>query len=384
MRDHLRGRRLYVGLISGTSADAIDCALADFDDGPRLHAYRQIRYAPDLADALRAMASDPTAASLSRLAELDAAVGESFANAAMELLETAGCRPQSVTAIGSHGQTVLHQPGPGGNTLQVGDPNRIAWRTGIVTIADFRRMDMAAGGQGAPLVSAFHAAIFRANHADRAVLNLGGIANLTLLPGPAASPVRGFDTGPANALLDEWAAEHLGLPFDDSGRWGASGQVDGVLLADLLREPYFAAPLPKSTGRDYFNLAWLRELAGASRLAAMLPEDVQATLVRLTARSVAGALHSAGFSPQTLLACGGGVHNRFLMQCLSSEMPGVLVDTTTAMGVNPDAVEALAFAWLAHRRLEGLSGNLPSVTGAGAPAVLGAVYRPHPRGGDTA
>jgi anhydro-N-acetylmuramic acid kinase len=253
--------------------------------------------------------------------------------------------------------------------MQLGDPNLIAERTGITTVADFRRRDVAAGGHGAPLLPALHAALLASPTESRAVLNLGGIANLTLLPTTGA--VRGFDTGPANALLDAWCQRHTGAAFDADGAFAARGQVDVALLEALRSDPWFALPPPKSTGREQFHLAWLDARAGGS---SRRPEDVQATLLALTAHSIADALLSAQPDTRRLLACGGGVHNPRLLLAISRQLPGMIVESTAAHGVDPDLVEAMGFAWLARQTLAGRPGNLPSVTGARGPRVLGAIH----------
>jgi anhydro-N-acetylmuramic acid kinase len=303
---------------------------------------------------------------------LDTSVGVEFANAALQLLTAAGIEPAGVRAIGSHGQTVLHQPqGAAPFTLQIGDPNVIAERVRIDVVADFRRRDIAAGGEGAPLMPAFHAAAFAGSGETRAVVNIGGIANLTLLP--AAGEVRGFDTGPGNCLLDAWARRHLKQACDLDGAWARTGRVDEQLLAELLREPYFARAIPKSTGRETFSDAWLERRLGAG---ARQPADVQATLAELTAQSIADSLRRCGGgAARQLYVCGGGAFNGDLMRRLAAALPGTQVRTTADCGIAPEHVEAAGFAWLAHRYIEGLPGNLPSVTGARRPVPLGALYR---------
>jgi anhydro-N-acetylmuramic acid kinase len=305
--------------------------------------------------------------------QLDVEAGECFARCANALLVEAGIAAADVAAIGSHGQTVCHRPrGKHPFTLQIGDPSVIAERTGITTVADFRRADVAAGGQGAPLLPALHAALFTDRGISRAVLNLGGIANLTLLqPGRA---VIGFDTGPANCLLDAWSARHLGAARDEGGAWAASGHVDGALLARWLTDPYFALAPPKSTGREVFNLDWL----DARLPPGIAPVDVQATLLAFSARSIAAALRAHAADVGEVYACGGGVHNAALMDDLRQALPGVRVATTAALGLDPDFVEAVGFAWLARARLRGEPGNLPSVTGARGPRLLGGIYPPPP------
>ena len=364
----------FVGLLSGTSMDAVDAALVEFDDDTsRLVAHHGLPYPDDLHRELTALARPGTGGSdaLDRLGAADVALGRWFARAVAELLDGAGVAPDSVTAIGSHGQTVRHRPdGPYPFSLQIGDPNTIAQETGITTVADFRRRDLAAGGQGAPLAPAFHAAVFRHTGEDRAVLNLGGIANLTTLPADPDGPVLGFDTGPANTLLDAWAQRHLGRSLDDRGAWGKGGTVDQGLLARLREDDYFQRPAPKSTGPEHFDLAWLQgHLTGAETAA-----DVQATLQALTASTVADALRAALPEAKRLLVCGGGVHNHAVMTRLAEAVAPVAVESTAAYGVDPDWVEAVAFAWLARATLAGRPGNLPAVTGAAAPVVLGGVY----------
>ncbi len=362
---------LWLGLISGTSADGIDAALVRF--APRLEvlAARTFPWSDDLRTRLLALARSDAAIALEALGRLDAELGERFADAALALLREARVDPGQVAAIGSHGQTVCHRPdGPHPFTLQLGDPNVIAGRTGIVTVADFRRADIAAGGLGAPLLPALHAAVLADAATPRAVLNLGGIANVTLLvPG---KPVIGFDTGPANCLMDAWSQRARGTPRDEGGAWARSGHLDEALLTHLMDDPYFAAPPPKSTGREHFHLDWLE----ARLPQGLAPEVVQATLLQLTARSIADALRAHAPEAREVYACGGGVHNTALMDALRAALPDMKVDTTAALGLDPDFVEAVGFAWLARARLENLPGNLPSVTGARGPRVLGSVHAP--------
>jgi anhydro-N-acetylmuramic acid kinase len=253
-------------------------------------------------------------------------------------------------------------------SLQIGDASRIVERTGITTIADFRRRDIAAGGHGAPLLPALHHALLHDPGEHRAVLNLGGIANLTLLP--ASGAVRGFDTGPANALMDLWCHEHTGRAFDEAGAWGATGHADQALLERLLGDPWFAQPPPKSSGREHFQRSWLAQHLGDD-LAAV---DVQATLRELTAHTIADALHAIQPETRRLLVCGGGVHNPVLMEALRKALPGVDIDSTAAFGLDPDHVEAMGFAWLARQTLHGKPGNLATVTGAAGPRILGAIH----------
>jgi anhydro-N-acetylmuramic acid kinase len=365
-------RGLFLGLISGTSADGIDAALVDFDaDGaPRLLRARTFALPPALRETVLRVSQADARADLDELGELDTRVGQAFANAASELMREAGVEAARVRAIGSHGQTLRHRPsGDAPFTLQLGDANVIAEATGIDTVADFRRRDVAAGGQGAPLVPAFHAATLADAIEDRAVLNIGGIANLTLLP--VHGEVRGFDTGPGNGLMDAWCLRHRGQAFDRAGVFAAEGRADDALLARLLDEPWLALPPPKSTGRDQFHLGWLEQRLSATALKA---EDVQATLSRFTARSIADALRAQLPTCARVLVCGGGVHNPVLLRELRQALPGMVVESTGEHGLDPDFVEAMAFAWLARAFLARRAGNLATVTGARGPRVLGALY----------
>jgi anhydro-N-acetylmuramic acid kinase len=359
----------YIGLISGTSMDGIDAVLVRFGTASvEILATHELAYPGELRAALRRATADPLECTVDVVGELDARVGDCFRDAALALLDKADVAAGEVVAIGSHGQTLRHMPGTAHPfTLQIGDPWHIALGTGVTTIADFRRADLALGGQGAPLVPPFHEWLFRKRGHARVVLNLGGIANVTILPADDAA-VTGFDTGPGNTLLDGWIAQHGGEPFDRGGEWSASGTVVAPLLERLAADPYFSAPPPKSTGFEHFNARWL-EAAGADGLE---PADVQATLAQLTADTVAAAVRAV--DTRELLVCGGGVHNRDVLQRLGQALPGVSIRSTAEFGLDPDWVEAAAFAWLAKRRTEGLPGNLPSVTGASRPAVLGATY----------
>ena len=304
---------------------------------------------------------------LDDVGELDTRVGRAFAHAARSVIDRSGIAPSRI-AIGSHGQTLRHRPhGEHPFTLQLGDPSTLAELTGCTVVADFRRRDVAAGGQGAPLMPAFHAAMLHSPAEDRAALNLGGIANLTLLP--ADGEVRGFDTGPANGLMDAWCLRHRGEGFDRDGAFARAGRVDDALLARLLDEAWLAKPPPKSTGRDQFHLPWLE-----TRLRHESPADVQATLLAFTARTVADALRATQPHTRRVIACGGGVHNPALMQRLAAELPGVVLESSRVHGLDPDFVEAMGFAWLARETLAGRPGNLPGVSGARGPRVLGGVY----------
>jgi anhydro-N-acetylmuramic acid kinase len=364
---------LYIGLMSGTSMDGIDAALLEItDEGMRVQAALSRQWPDALQARLRRLAEQYQHIGLVELGQLDTSAAREFGYAAQELLRIHDLRPGDIRAVGSHGQTVLHQPhGAAPFTMQIGDPNVIAERLGIDVVADFRRRDLAAGGEGAPLMPAFHAAAFGAPGELRAVVNIGGIANVTLLP--ADGEVTGFDTGPGNCLLDSWARRHLGEAFDADGSWAAAGAVLTELLSRLLSEPYFLRSPPKSTGRDTFSDDWLeRALTGLS----LAPADVQATLSELTARTIANSLQSsAGTVPARVLVCGGGAFNADLMARLARLLPHSRVGTTAELGIAPEHVEAAGFAWLAHRYVSGLAGNLPSVTGASHPVPLGALFR---------
>lgn len=361
----------YLGLISGTSADSIDAVLVSFSRGvPQLLASHAHPWPAALRERMLALAQDEATIDLDAFGRLDVEIGHGFADAALHLLEQSGTPARTVRAIGSHGQTLRHRPlGRHPFTLQLGDPSVIAERCGIEVVADFRRADIAAGGQGAPLLPALHAMLLARPGHVRVILNLGGIANITVLG--ADGSVHGFDTGPANGLLDAWCLRQRHEPFDRDGAYAASGRVDATLLAALLADPYFALPPPKSTGREHFHLGWL---ATHPRLAALDPADVQATLLELTARSVATAIAQSAPGAEEVLACGGGVHNGALMRRLGELLAPSVLLSTSRYGIDPDFLEATAFAWLARQRLLGLPGNLPAVTGARGPRVLGAIY----------
>lgn len=362
----------FLGLISGTSSDGVDAVLMEFLPAPRLLSSHFLAYPDTLrAELLEFAAGYYRGDAVDQLGRLDHALGELFAQTALGLLKQTGLSATAIRAIGSHGQTVRHRPGGSDPfTLQIADPNVIAARTGITTVADFRRRDLALGGEGAPLVPAFHRAVFADRGETRAVVNIGGIANLTLLPARDGA-VSGFDTGPGNLLMDLWSREHLQAPHDESGAFAASGKASAALLADLLGDAYFRRAPPKSTGHEHFNRTWLQRGLARHPLPAA---DVMATLCELTARTVADGV--SGCTPRVaqVLLCGGGTHNLTLVKRLSALLPDCKLDTTADCGVPPDWVEAAAFAWLARETLAGRPGNLPAVTGARAPSVLGGVY----------
>lgn len=365
----------YVGLISGTSLDGIDAALVRIDDSKLdLLQSHQHEYPEALRERLLRAVHDPDACALDELGELDTWVGECFRDAALALIDSAGIAAESIVAIGSHGQTIRHRPDLTHRfTMQIGDPATICAGTSITTVADFRRSDMALGGEGAPLTPAFHDWLFRDSAESRIVLNIGGIANITILSA-GDSTVLGFDTGPGNTLLDAWVREHRDQRFDDNGTWAASGTVDQSLLSELRADGWFAKDPPKSTGFEYFNLSWLRRANSFSET--IDQADVQATLSELTAISVGDAIRKHAPGASRIYVCGGGVHNADLLQRLAAQLPGVEIGSSKAAGLDPDWVEAAAFAWLAKQRLDEQPGNQPAVTGASRFAVLGAIYSP--------
>lgn len=366
---------LYLGLMSGTSLDGVDIVLVEISGTKIEHLAATTMPMPvKLREEILALINDPDNVGLTRLGVLDASLGEWFGNAALSLLTQTGYDSASICAIGSHGQTLWHQPNASYPfSMQLGDPARITELTGITTVADFRRRDLAAGGQGAPLVPAFHYACLGTRQETRIILNLGGMANITLLPASLNEEPTGFDTGPGNVLMDLNARQHLGQPFDPSGTWAGQGVIDEALLAEMLADPYFATPPPKSTGREHFNERWLQ--THTRRHPEIRPENIQATLAELTARSVAEAIKTLGEIPiNRTLVCGGGVHNQYLMDRLRALLAPHIVESTLLHGIDPDHMEATAFAWLADRTMHGLPGNLTRVTGARHPVILGAIY----------
>ena len=362
---------LYIGVMSGTSMDAVDVALVSVAGHKfELIEYQQTPIPKKIQQAVRSICIDSR---LGEISELDAVLGNLFADAVRQILKTTGSSPENIRAIGSHGQTILHLPhATHPRTLQIGDPNIIAVQTGIPTVADFRRMDIAAGGEGAPLAPAFHRWRFQRAGLKRVILNIGGMANITILPADERSAITGFDTGPGNALLDEWTQLHLSKDFDKDGDWASSGHCNQVLLTTLLDENYFNAAPPKSTGKDFFNLEWLNDkLPKAST--SLAPNDIQATLLELSIITISDAITCYADDTDEILVCGGGVHNKAMMAGLSSRLAARVYSTDKA-GIDPDAVEAAAFAWLAERRMTNKPGNLTSVTGARSQVILGGVY----------
>jgi len=362
----------YIGLISGTSIDGIDCALVQFtDDQPTVVATHCNAIPAELRSRILQLCKG-TGFDLRLYGRVDIEIGRLFAASANTLLQKAGKQASDITAIGSHGQTVFHEPsGEFPFTLQIGDPNSIAQHTGITTVADFRRRDMVVGGEGAPLAPLLHRNCFGSKSLTRVVVNIGGISNITVLPG--SGECFAFDTGPGNVLMDYWIEKHQQRNYDSNGDWAATGTVAPALLELLLQEPYFKAAHPKSTGRELFNGTWL-ENALTALDGQLDPADVQATLLELTARTIHTEIGKA-IAPQEVYICGGGAQNAVLMQRLQTLFADVPVATTAALGVHPDWVEATAFAWMAKQTLAGKPIDTTALTGADKPTILGGIYR---------
>lgn len=362
---------IYIGLISGTSMDAIDCALVDFSDSrPYQIDFINQEIPEDLRQKLLNLCEDHQG-QIPLLGEADVEFARVLAQAVDRILENNRLKPSHIAAIGSHGQTIRHQPsGNAPFTLQIGDPNTLAELTGITTVADFRRRDMAAGGQGAPIVPAFHREIFASAETDRIVLNIGGMSNITVLK--KSGEISGYDTGPGNVLMDTWIQQHQGHPYDSNGQWARSGKLNESLLAILLAEPYFSMPSPKSTGRELFNLPWLesrlKDLSGE-----LTAEDIQTTLLALTVNSISDAINMA-LKKGEIIVCGGGANNAYLLENLDKALPGFDVLRSSTLGVLEDSVEAMAFAWLAHQTLFETPVNLTAITGSSHPVIAGGVY----------
>jgi anhydro-N-acetylmuramic acid kinase len=370
----------YVGASSGTSADGLDLALLEISTNSlTISAGAMVPFDSQLRDRLLALGV-AEADDIDNVGATDVQLGRFIGTSIRDFLAQNRVPAESIRAIGSHGQTVRHRTRSHTRfTMQIGDPNQVAELTGITTVADFRRRDIAAGGEGAPLVPPFHQALFgRKSSEPQTVVNIGGMANITVLPlGPTRS-LRGFDTGPGNTLLDAWIRTHRQLPFDHDGEWASRGRIIDTLLDSLRRDAYFAAPPPKSTGRETFNLAWLeRHVASLDEVPS--PVDVQSTLSELTAGTIADALCRWGHATGNVIVAGGGRLNRDLMSRIERLLPKHRVQVSERVGVNGDWLEAAAFAWLAHRTIKRLAGNAPAVTGAKAARVLGAIYASNPR-----
>jgi anhydro-N-acetylmuramic acid kinase len=353
--------------MSGTSLDGIDTALVEFSNGlVQLKGTHYQAYGQFLKDALLTL-HYPANNELHQAQLTSNELARHYAAATAVLLQKSNITPNRVRAIGCHGQTIRHRP-EHGYTLQLGNAALLAELTGIIVISDFRSRDIAAGGQGAPLVPAFHDKVLRRPGIHRVIVNIGGISNLTDLP--PDHPTTGFDCGPGNLLMDAWCMQHLGKPFDDLGTWAATGKVLPALLEQMLNEPFFDLPPPKSSGRDLFNMAWLHDkLQGSERA-----ENVQATLLELTCRTIAQAIQQHCVGAKEVYLCGGGAHNQTLYNRLAALLPDSTVQTTNVLGVDSDYLEAIAFAWLAQQTLHGQAANLPAVTGARHSCILGAIY----------
>ncbi len=371
----MKDAELYIGVMSGTSMDGVDCALVSIKNEQTILLAHDFTPMPQqLKEQLLAVCLNQ-ATNIESIGRLDHQLGHLFADAVLSLLEKSNTAPCDVVAIGNHGQTLFHQPtGSTPFTMQLGDANIIAAKTKITTIADFRRKDLALGGQGAPLVPAFHRALFEVKDASVVVLNIGGISNISVLQ--PNTPVTGYDTGPGNMLMDAWIYSQQGKKYDHNAEFALSGQVNNALLNLLLEEPYFSLSAPKSTGRELFNLDWLQtQLTQFSAKTQLASCDVQATLAEFTAVSIANEVLKYAHGPQPqLLVCGGGACNPLLMKRLQQRLPDWSVNTTSSKGVDSDYMEAMAFAWLAYRRQHNLPSNVPEVTGASQLASLGVIY----------
>ncbi|MDP1573365.1 MAG: anhydro-N-acetylmuramic acid kinase [Coxiellaceae bacterium] len=364
-------KKYFIGLMSGTSMDAVDAALVSFENNrPQLINTASITLSEKIKSALAILLKGSNI-DLTRLGETDVVLGHLFADAALKVLQNTRLSTDNISAIGSHGQTIYHAPnGVHPFTLQIADPNIIVARTQITTVADFRRRDIALGGQGAPLTPAFHAYLFGRDQTSW-VLNLGGIANITFLS--KNNPIIGFDTGPANTLLDQWCEKHTGKSYDKNGDWARTGKIIPELLLTLLDDAYFKKPFPKSTGREYFNMDWLQYKLG-NAINHLPAENIQTTLTELTAKTIADDIQKTSRNSGNLWLCGGGANNVFLIERLKNYLPHHQILSTETAGIHPQWIEAAAFAWLAKETMERKMGNLPSVTGASQESILGGVY----------
>ena len=369
----MNSKELYIGLMSGTSIDSIDAALVSFQHGK---AQVQGFHEHPISEKIRSSIGNlclPGENEIDRAGSLSHELGLLFANAALTLLSQQKVKPENVLAIGSHGQTIRHRPQSNHPfTLQIGDPSTIAYHTGITTIADFRSKDIAAGGQGAPLVPAFHLAQFHHNTQARIILNIGGIANITRLPATKMQPLIGLDTGPGNTLMDYWCNKHLQRPFDNHGSWARSGHLNTTLLDRFLQHPYFKRTGPKSTGREEFSSTWLNDTL--KDFAELAPETVQNTLCELSAQSISNTIKQYAATGFEIIICGGGAKNKLLTERLEARLTDYTFSTSAHYGINIDAVEATAFAWLAQQTLNALPGSRGSVTGAKKDLILGGIY----------
>ncbi len=367
------GSDLYLGLMSGTSLDGVDLAIVDFSNSwpVVLHCFTE-PYADSMTHRIQELIRAPNI-TIDALCQLDVEIAEFYVEVVHQALAVASISSDSIIAIGSHGQTIHHNPEQIPRfTLQIGDPNILCAGTGITTVADFRRRDMALGGQGAPLAPAFHQRVFQSSDKSRMIINIGGIANITHLPTDTEEQITGFDTGPGNTLMNYWISRHLNKSFDDKGAWAAAGEVDTKLLKGIISgEPYFLQKPPKSTGTEYFNPQWLDKFLSEERR----PVDIQATLLELTAQTIVMGINCLEALADECYICGGGVHNEKLLKRLQTLLPNTTVQSTASLGINPDYVEAIAFAWLARQTINQQPGNLPAVTKAKAPAILGGIFQ---------
>ena len=367
---------LYIGLMSGTSIDGIDAALVSFDSNSiQLVDFIYQPFDEELKVIIHQLSQAHASITLSQYGILDTRLGHLFADTVKNLLLNAKISPSSIKAIGSHGQTIHHCPDSATPfSLQIGDPNIIAEKTGITTVADFRRRDIACGGQGAPLVPAFHQKIFSDFKLNRCIVNIGGIANITVLPTLEKDPtttIIGFDTGPGNTLMDQWIQQHQKIGFDKNGAWAETGNIQYELINQLKQDPYFLAPPPKSTGKEYFSLDWLQKYITDKHYPA---ENIQASLCYLTAITICEAIQKYAPKTEEVLLCGGGTHNQYLRKLIEANLTSRIASTLT-YGIDPDHVEAIAFAWLARQTIHNLPGNLKEVTGAKHLAILGGIYQ---------
>ena len=365
---------IYIGLMSGTSMDAIDCALVDFSDRkPYQLDFINTEIPHDLREKMLRLCEDHDS-QIPLMGETDVELARQLASSVEHILDLNGLKPSQIAAIGSHGQTIRHQPQQDTSatpfTLQIGDPNTIAELTGITTVSDFRRRDLAAGGQGAPIVPAFHREIFSTAEQNRIIVNIGGMSNITLLG--KIGTISGYDTGPGNVLMDIWIQEHQGHPYDKGGKWAESGKIDDVLLEFMLEEPYFGLPSPKSTGRELFNKRWLEgKLAEVKQQPS--PQDIQATLLALTVQTISKAILNE-WQEGEVIVCGGGASNHFLMKSLNNALPEFEIMPSSALGVMEDSMEAVAFAWLAWQTMMQRPVDFTQITGSAHPVIAGGIY----------
>lgn len=363
---------IYIGLMSGTSLDGIDVAIVDFNvKPPKLLFCQTFSYHDTIKLRIKEITLNKTT-SIDSLCQLNIELGHAYAMAVNKSLKSSGLDSSQITAIGNHGQTIRHCPDATfPYTLQAGDPNTLAVETNITTVADFRGADIALGGQGAPLVPAFHQTVFSSSTTNRAIINIGGIANATYLPSNPTEKIIGFDTGPGNTLSDYWVNLHKNAAYDEAGQWAKTGKIIDKLLAKMVeKEPFFSRSAPKSTGTDYFNASWLATF----NINDYAPNDIQTTLVELTALSIANSISGLPTQQIECYVCGGGVKNLYLLERIQKRLPALLIQTTETLGIDPDYVEAIAFAWLAKQRIDLKPGNIPSSTQANRPAILGGIY----------